>query len=201
MEYLILFFVSLLIYFPTFKYGLVVDDVSTHRGIDKCKMQYRKFPLRIVGILNGVAPIQNVFIDRCLTFSLHTICCMLIYKVFNSLPVSLLFLVNVSNNQGSLWLNGKRYVVNTIICLLALLYTPIGILLWFITPYFQASAVTFPIVIALKGYWYLAFLVPTALFVGQGFLLRWASGKYKSSKVKEYTHVTYKKIFFISFNN
>jgi hypothetical protein len=92
------------------------------------------------------------------------------------------------------WLNGKRYGINTILCLLSYSVSP-GFIL--IAPFFQASAASFPMFLALTGQWLWALLIPVMLFMGKGFLLRWATGKYKASKVPVFLKWDNRKIVYM----
>ena len=196
MEYLVILGVCLAVYYRSFKYGLVVDDVSNRVKPlrDKHKVWYH----RIRRALNGERPVKSVGFDRFITVFIHTTVCMLIYKMLHSLPAALLFAVNVSNNQTSLWLNGKRYGINVMLCLLAYKFVPIGIIFWFLTPFFQASAASFPLVLALStGNWAYVLIIPCIFIVGKGFLLKWAMDRHKKNLVPELAQFTPSKIIFM----
>jgi len=198
MEYLIILGVCLAVYSQSWNYGPVVDDIGNR---EKYKLRpsvhySNSFLARIRRRLNGQAPFENIYLDRAITVVIHTAVCLLMFEAFGSLVASLLFAVNVSNNQVSLWLNGKRYGINAILCLLAFIFAPVGILFWFITPWFQASAVVFPILLAVKGYWYFAIVPPLALVVGGGYLRKWMDGRASMVKLELKTW-NYHKIPFI----
>jgi hypothetical protein len=169
-----------------FRYGLIVDDINTHPSAylqwhkdNNCKLPLL---LRLRYILNGFVPIQNVFLDRCLTFLLHFIVCSLIYRVFNSVEAALLFAVMPSNTQVAIWLNGKRYAVNAILCLLSMLYMPYTMIFWFITPLFQVSAITFPIILAFSYNWLFILVMPIALLIDNKHIIMWAKSRAKDIK-------------------
>ena len=200
MEYLLITVVCFVIFYRSLFYGLVVDDDRTHA---KPRYIYTKkdcrFPL-IINIrrtLDGNQPIRNVFLDHCLTLFLHTLACLLIYWTFGRLDAALLFAVNVSNNGGSLWLNGKRFVVNTILCLLTFKFAPYGILFWLLTPFFQASAIVLPVMFLFKGYWQFLVFMPLVLLFGRKVLLSHAKYRLSLITVKEFIRFTPRKIFLI----
>ncbi|MCP3684356.1 MAG: hypothetical protein GY861_16890, partial [bacterium] len=166
--------VCLAMYYRSLNYQPVVDDIANRKKYNNPDFKPNKLSITSIRRnLTGEDPIRNVQIDRVLTIFIHTITCMLMYKAFNSLPASLLFAVNVSNNQVSLWLNGKRYGISAILCLLSYILAPVGIVFWFFTPFFQASAFTFPIVLAFKGYPLLLMLSPLAFILGNQYLAKW----------------------------
>jgi len=166
------------------KYGIVVDDIANRRRLEYGNDYYYKHILRRIRFaFNGEFPVRSIPLDHCITLGLHTVVCVLIYHVFNNLPAALLFAVNVGNNQVSLWLNGKRYAVNAILCLLAFSVGSWGILFWLLTAMFQASGVSFPVVMTLSGSW-VALLASPLLFVfGNGHLKAWMKSKASQCKV------------------
>lgn len=198
MAYIFIFIVCLLIYYPTFKYGPVVDDISNRSRRKKGSWKDTKnilFQIRVR--LNGEYPVKSILLDHLITFSLHTSVCFFIYKIFNNLPAALLFSVNLSNNQVSIWMNGKRYAINALLCLTALLFQPYGIIFWFLTPFFQASAISFPTVLSLYGHWYFILLIPFILFVGNKRLLRLSKVRKEQNNLKELSTWDNRKILLI----
>lgn len=184
LEYIIITLVCLLVYYRSLNYQPVVDDIANRKRHlrPNCDKNY-PFLWRIKRNLGGECPIRSIKLDRILTISIHTLVCLLIYKAFGSLAASLLFAVNVSNNQISLWMNGKRYGINAILCLLAYILAPLGAVFLLLTPFFQVSAVTFPLVLALKGHWYLLTIIPFILLIGHKFLINWAKRRANGIKV------------------
>ena len=193
MEYLIILVVCLAVFFRSLKYGLVVDDIDNRARV--------KYPLgffeRIRRALDGYRPIESVFLDHCLTLTIHITVCMLIYFAFGSLAASLLFAVNVSNNQVSLWLNGKRYGINTILCLLTYVCCGFGVVFWVLTPFFQISAMSFFLVMLVKGCWWFLLFVPLLVFVGRYTLFAKIKLKIDSCKTPKHIDWNNKKIFLV----
>jgi hypothetical protein len=99
---------------------------------------------------------------------------------FHCLPATLLFAVHVGNTHVSVWLNGKRYGVAASLCLVSYIYAPLGAIALLIVPFFQPSGLLFPLVLALKGHYWLIPLIVIMLFVGKKHLLKWAKSRHKS---------------------
>ncbi len=144
--------------------------------------------------LDGHCPPKNLYVDRAITVCIHTIVCLLIYNVFKSLPAALLFAVNVSNNQTSIWLNGKRYGIVAILCLLSFAYLPF---LWLLTPFFQLSGATFLLLIALNGSPYLLLLYPLVYIFTNKFVRKWIKSREGKMPSMEHRKWTLRKIPFI----
>ena len=81
---------------------------------------------------------------------LHIVICLMIYFAFGRSEVSfwgaLLYAVNPTNMQTSVWLNGRRYAFNIIIVLAMVWLGPWGLLLYPFTALFQISALFAPII-------------------------------------------------------
>jgi hypothetical protein len=94
-------------------------------------------------------------------------------------------------------MNGKRYGINAILCLTAYIYN-FGMLALLLTPFFQVSALSFPVVLALTKRWEYILIFPLMALFGGKFLYRWILSKFRVMPVKEYKRFTYKKIFFVA---
>ena len=174
-EYIIIVLVCVGVFYRSLKYGVVVDDLNNRRKHDDPESErVRPLWLRLLRKVDGNYPVKSIFLDHILTLIVHTTVCLLMYKAFGVLEASLLFAVNVGNNQISIWMNGKRYGISTILCLLSFIYAPIGILFWFFTPFFQVNAITFPILLSLYKSWWLFLVLPIAFIMGGGYILKWA---------------------------
>jgi len=195
MAYLIIMLICVSVYYRTIKYGTVVDD-DYFRAHSK-QYTYKNIVSRLHYLIKGLHPVKDLKLDHAITIAIHTIVCMLIYSAFGYLSASLLFAVNLSNNQVSIWLNGKRYGANTIVCLLAYIFAPYGIVLWLMTPFFQPSAIMFPLVLALKGYWWLGLIIPVGIVIGNGYIIKWAKFRAGMIPVKELKTWNIRKIPFI----
>lgn len=168
MAYLIITAVCLIAFYRSLTYGIVVDDIANRKRAHQRPSCERRRPLwkRLVRRLNGEYPVHNIVLDHAITLTIHTAVCCLMYGIWQNLPASILFALNVGNNQVSMWLNGKRYGVNAILCLLAYMYMPFGMVFWLMTGLFQVSALTFPAVLLFAGNWWLILLTPIVLMIG-----------------------------------
>jgi len=179
MEILGIIILSFIVYYRTFFYSIVVDDISTcKRIIDnpekfslKSRLKYGKIPgivryvkERLYGFGTFGVEITR---EHIFTTFLFTLASVLIYLCLGknniSLWAAILFLLNPINNQISIWINGKRYLINVILVLLMIKFAPLGILLYFLTPLFQMTAVFSPIL--LGNPWYLL-AIPAMILIG-----------------------------------
>ena len=164
MNYLLIIIVNLILYNRTIWYGLIVDDITLYKRGPKGKWDSTK-PFRSIksiakNRLYGACMVRNTKIDHLASLTIHIIVCMLIYRVFNNLALSLLFAVHPVTNQVSCWLNGKRYGVVTILVLLMWWVAPLGFLFYFLVPLFQLGGVTAPLLYLHTEYWYLSLIIP-----------------------------------------
>jgi hypothetical protein len=180
------------------KYGVVVDDIDNREKHKNPEFE-KKRPLarKIVRRLNGEYPVESIFLDHCITLCIHTLTCCLMYFVFKNLTASMLFAVNVGNNQVSVWLNGKRYGVSAILCLLMYATGAFGILFWVLTPFFQPSALSFPLITALNGHWYHVLILPVAFYIGKGHLVKWIKNRANVISLERYKKWDNRKIILI----
>jgi hypothetical protein len=92
--------------------------------------------------------------EHATTLVLHTLATCLVYLALGHNQVSffaaILYAVHPTNLQTSVWMNGRRYLVNVIIVLLMALLGPAGLLLYLITPLFQVTAIFAPV---MYGWW------------------------------------------------
>ncbi len=174
-------------FYRSLKYGIVVDDIANRKRLEHNAEYYRRHILSSIRFaFNGEFPVKSIFLDHCLTLGLHTIVCCLIYGIFDNLAASLLFAVNVGNNQVSLWLNGKRYAVNAILCLIAFSIGSWGVVFWLLTAMFQVSAVSFPFVMLLAGSGFYILMIPLLFIFGNKHLTEWIKSKKETCKVKAF---------------
>lgn len=197
MEYIIIIIVHLLAYFRSLTYEVVVDDITNRKNKSPENEKKRSLFQRILRKLDGRHPVDSILLDHCLTFIIHLTVCLLIYVIFDNFVAAMLFSILVGNYQVSLWLNGKRYAINTILCLLMYHFAPVGFLLWFLTPFFQANAFTFPVVLALNGHWYFLLFFPVFFLIGRRSFVKWIKHRYKIIKVPEFLSIRPKKIVLI----
>lgn len=182
-------------YYRSLKYGIVVDDILNRKKHNGEKgYPVNSVIYRIIYALNGFLPVKSIMFDRMITICLNMVVSVLIYFVFNNLPAALLFGVNLGNNQVNMWLNGKRYAVNAILCLLAFHFGNFGILFWLCTAMFQVSAISFPVVMMLSGCFLPIVLVPLLFVFGNKNLLTWMKLKRSQCKVASFVNWNHGKI-------
>lgn len=118
--------------------------------------------------IKGTSIAKAIMMDNALVLVLHTTVCVLMYLTFGANLISfwaaVLYTINPINNQTSVWKNGRRFQINSILVLLMLLWKPLGIFLYFITPLFQINAIFAPILYAHENAWYLLALIPLLIF-------------------------------------
>lgn len=167
LAYLLIVLVVLIFYARTIGYSLVVDDIAWYGRLQKkpLKFGFKNIVSYVRGKLYGGGTFGlNTYRDHAFTTILHAVTCCLIYAVFSFSNITdfgfltdhrfftdpgfwaaLLYAVNPYNNQTSIWLNGRRYQVVVILCLLALLFKPWGLGLWLLTPMFQLTGFFLPV--------------------------------------------------------
>lgn len=109
---------NMLVYAKTLNYKYVSDDLSTFKNPPKWKNKWHKWFLWVLGSYKWKEKY-----DYLLTLIIHTLVCIFIYLAFGanhlSFIASLLFSVNPANNQGSIWISGRGYVLATLLLLIA----------------------------------------------------------------------------------
>lgn len=177
MHILVIVLFNIIIYYKTISYDLVMDDRQWWNN----KMKYGFMRIREVKNLSSLKNIidehlysgttfgTNTKIEHSFTIFLHTAICVLIYLTFGSSNISfcaaMLYSCNPINNQTSIWLNGRRYAINTILVLLMIIFPLMSPLLYLFTGVLQVTAFFSPVALIGHSYWYLA-LIP--LLIGFG---------------------------------
>lgn len=154
-ESLIILGINLILYGRTIFYGLVVDDIRTYREHRK-KCKSWSVPLSTIGsYLAGSGSSYNKKIDHIITLSIHTITSILIYFAFGGNTVSfftaVIFSIHPVTHQVSCWLNGKRYGVSAILCLLLMMFYPYMLGLYPLMMFFRVSGLPIIFFILLKS--------------------------------------------------
>ena len=132
----IIVLLNLVVFYRTLNYDMVIDD--------NCRKFHTKdltnnWFIRLYRCTRysgyGGIPIK---LDHLLTILLHTTVCILIYIVLgnntHSFIAALLFSIHPANNQVSIWLNGKRFAVMTILTLLMWMFKPYGVGFYLLGP-------------------------------------------------------------------
>ena len=160
---LIILITTLFFYRKTVNYGYIIDDIEVAIH-EKTGRFWKDLWYQIRG---------HSYFDRerehTITLFIHTINCMLIYKVFGSNNVSflaaMLFSVNPVNNQASVWLSGKVYALATTFILLGLWIKPLFPLFYFVSYYFSLNGVLFPLMfLFLTPHFYVGLPILLTLF-------------------------------------
>lgn len=126
---LIIIAFNLFIFFRTLRFSICVDDIRQYKrvqdGLYDEKLTFRGIASRLYGggtfgrAKAGEAP--DAHVDHAFTIFLHTLASVLIYLAFGQSSISfwaaILYSCNPTNTQTSVWLNGRRYLVNVIIVL------------------------------------------------------------------------------------
>lgn len=98
--------INIIIYAHTLNLGYVSDDVA---GLSR---KFKSRRERFLFCLSSV-PTGNKKIDHGLSILAHTLVCVMMYLALGHNEVSfmaaLLFSVNPTNNQGSVWISGRHY--------------------------------------------------------------------------------------------
>jgi hypothetical protein len=148
---------NLIVYFPTIWLGDVMDD---HQGRDKHRNQkgYRNWKT----ILYGAGTFFDTRLDHAFTLVLWINFNILAYFALGANDVAfaaaMLISVHPLNNQLSIWLNGRRYLIaaillmGTIICFNHHIYT-LALGLYLLTGLFQITVILAPIIFLIKYPW------------------------------------------------
>lgn len=159
---LLIILVNITFYWRTLSYHGVCDDIPIfNSGIPIPKGSWWMY---FWYHLHGRKYTSWKFAHR-LTLIVHTINCILIYIAFGmnptSLMASLLFSINPTNNQGSIWLSGKGYSLITMYALLMWIFPLASPLIYLFGTYFCAtSLLLFPLIFLFTKYWWLVFIIP-----------------------------------------
>lgn len=174
-EPILIAIIVLLVYRKTFKFDFCIDDENFIKRKRRDKswdlkdrsfvgvLRFIKYHLYGAGTFGDKPRVEHIF-----QTSLHALACVLIYYAFGSNIISfwtaILYALNPINNQTSIWLNGKRYLINIIIVMVMMILGPIGILLFPLTAFFQVNAIFAPVIYGLSS-WYLVLFIPVFLLI------------------------------------
>lgn len=116
---LILIALIFIVYYRTLRYKYVSDDIETAKNPKKYKNILHKIWLMVFEVEK-----YHIQVDHFITILLHTAVCIMIYIAFGmnniSFIAALLFSINPINNQGSIWISGRGYVVPALFILIAM---------------------------------------------------------------------------------
>ena len=160
MYILLIIFINLFFYWRTLSYAGICDDIPVfNQAVEIPKGWWMYFWYHLHGRKYKSWKLchwQNIII--------HTINCILIYIAFGanntSLIAALLFAINPVNNQGSIWISGKGYSLNTTWALVMWMFPMWSILIYIYGLYFSgASLIFFPLMFLFTNHWYLVFMI------------------------------------------
>jgi len=116
---LIILAINFILFYRTLKYGYVSDDIPTFQNPPKFKNKCHKWFLWLIASYKWKPQY-----DHFLTLILHSFVGIFIYLGFGANQVSfwaaLLFCCNPANNQGSVWISGRGYVLPPLLLLISL---------------------------------------------------------------------------------
>ncbi len=190
MEIAIIIIFNAVIFYRTIFFGLVIDDLRWHKlvseGVFKNQSILNTIKMRFYGC--GTLG-TNIMVDHIFTIFLHSLACVLIYLSLGKNQISfyaaLLYACNPSNNQTSIWLNGRRYLVNIILILTMYLIGPLGLFLYPLMSVFQVNAIFSPVLIS----WKFLLISPLFLLFGNKHIIKWFNVRYNKIPIgalKEY---------------
>lgn len=161
-QILLIVLINLVVYFRTFKYGWVSDDILSSSfnkpDFKPPKNKFKYFWLHLRGTY-----LENTDIARAINIVVHTINCLLIWWVFGhnnvSFLASILFAINPINTQGgSIWVSGKSYSISTMLALLMFVMPILSPLWYYLCSFFSGNALLSPLYFMETPYPVYAFL-------------------------------------------
>ena len=155
---------NFILYYKTLSYGLIMDDDKWYSKIKEQGIYRFKYVNNLESIkyfiqerlYGGTTFGTNERIEHSFTLILHIFASCLIYIVFGynniSFFASILYSCNPINHSTSIWLNGRRYLINVILVLLIMIVWKYGIwgraitiLLYLSTGIFHLTALFTPV--------------------------------------------------------
>jgi hypothetical protein len=108
----IILLLNLLFFYKTLRFAYCSDDLSASQ-----RPKHENKLIHWLSVIEGRA-MSRPDIDHLITTVLHGFVCMFIYLAFGASNISffaaLLFMVNPANNQGSVWISGRSYLLSTL---------------------------------------------------------------------------------------
>lgn len=195
-ETLLIIALAIAIFHPTWKYGLIVDDIRRSKEVLSGYLQEGNIIQKLRSRLYGVGTLYhnkrlNIRNEHILSTAIHTLTAIVIYFAFGqnqiSFIASILWLINPANNQTSIWLNGRRYAINCLLVACIVAYKPLAVILYPLACLLQANAFFSPVLLG----WYGLALFPVAYFlVGKETIekvkLRFSAGRITSPELTQF---------------
>lgn len=160
----IIIVVNLVMFFRTLRLSYVSDDIPVRKTAPKPKNFLNKLWLQLNG--NGHYEEEEAHF---ITTLLHTLVCVFIYLGLGrndiSFLASILFCVNPRNNQGSIWISGRRgYVIPTLLLMVSATI-PYLAPLALIGSTRMATAFIAPLGFLGSSHWWLVLFMPVIWFI------------------------------------
>lgn len=116
---IIILAVNVILFARTIKFSYVSDDLPTFKNPPKFKNKWHKLLLWLIASYKW-----KTKYDHLMTLIIHALVGVFIYTAFGMTDISfftaLLFCVNPANNQGSVWISGRGYVLPPLLLLISL---------------------------------------------------------------------------------
>lgn len=169
----IILLVNILFFAKTITYKYCSDDIPSSQR-QETHPQWKRWLLVLEGHLKS-----NTQMDHFITTVLHALVCVFIYLAFRKFPVvqadniaflaSFLFSFNPINNQGSVWISGRGYVLSALGMTMALTFPAMGIIFILLATYSNAGFLA-PIVLLGSPYpWLFLMAIPCWAWWGKNF--------------------------------
>lgn len=155
----ILITVFLLLFTPGIFCGWVVDDVVRMPLLNHIRKQFnwsvQWFRWYLVEGLYGAGLFNDSRLDHGFNLIIHLFNCLLINSLAGFCP-ALLYMINPVNNQVTLWLNGRRYLLSIFSVLMAWKFKWLGLIFFPFTAWLHVSGIAFPLLYLSTPEWYVA---------------------------------------------
>ena len=156
--------VNLIFYWKAIYYGYVGDDVERSERKQEFKNVFHRWWIQFIG-LKHTHPMVAHFIS----IVTHTICCMMIYLSLGQNNISfwaaILFSLNPTNLQGSVWISGRNYVTSAILALSMFLIPQFSWVGYAATSHFAVNAWFAPLAFLGTKHWYMVGIIPVVWLV------------------------------------
>lgn len=177
----IILLLNILFYLKTFRYKYVSDDLTAFQK----KKTYTNKWIRIFDQLRGTTK-YDLQQDHLITLFFHSLVCVFIYITFGqsdiSFLASLLFAFNPVNNQGSVWMSGRGYVLSALFILMAISIPYLGPLFLAGAVYYNLGFVASIVVFASK-HWWIGLTLPLLWY--------WRRKQFESNVVSKFKQETF----------
>lgn len=136
--------------------GHVVDDVVRIKNMEQYRKEFRWTPAGIRDYIRegfyGAGLFADSRLDHAFNLLIHLFNSILIYSIASAqysqnvgTVAALLYMCNPVNNQVSLWLNGRRYLITIFCALLSWKFKILGAVLFPFAAWLHVSGVAFPL--------------------------------------------------------